>query len=102
MPGKIPFEEIRRKVAPACHRFNVKRLDLFGSAARKDGAPVHDLDFLVEFEDFYREPSKRFFGLLHSFEDTFHCKIDLLTPDCIKNPYFREKVQEEKVNLYEG
>ncbi|MFP4308228.1 MAG: nucleotidyltransferase family protein [Desulfococcaceae bacterium] len=102
MSEKIPFEEIKRKVAPACHRYKVKRLDLFGSATRKDDAPVHDLDFLVEFDNFDKEPSKRFFGLLHSFEDTFHCKIDLLTPDCLKNPYFREKVQEEKVNLYEG
>jgi uncharacterized protein len=34
-----------------CRRFRVRRLDLFGSAARGDFDPIHsDIDFLVEFD----------------------------------------------------
>ena len=41
----------RMELADLCRRFGVRRLDLFGSAARGDFDPERsDLDFLVEFE----------------------------------------------------
>jgi uncharacterized protein len=34
-----------------CRRFHVRRLDVFGSAARGDFDPEHsDVDFIVEFD----------------------------------------------------
>src|SRR4051794_32889922 len=41
----------KARVAALCRRFNVRRLDLFGSAATGRFDPGHsDLDLLVEFE----------------------------------------------------
>ena len=40
----------REELWALCRRFHVRRLDLFGSAARGDFDPERsDLDFLVEF-----------------------------------------------------
>ena len=98
----MELEVIRRAVEPACRAFHVRRLDVFGSAARGSATPASDLDLLVEFTEPTSHAAKRFFGLLHSLEDTLGCEIDLLTPPGLRNPYFRKRVLEEKVPLYEG
>ena len=96
----MTLDEIKQKVKPACRRFQVKRLDIFGSAARDQTKPTGDLDFIVDFTDPDTQPSKRFFGLLHEFEDTFHCPIDLITLNSVKNPYFINRILQERKTLY--
>ena len=98
----MTLEEIKKIAIPACKRFNVKRLDLFGSLSRDEGSPLSDLDLLVEFDNPDEKPSKRFFGLLRQLEDNLHCQVDLLTINGLRNPYFRRNVLKEKINLYEG
>ena len=71
------LKEIERLVLPACRKFEVKRLDVFGSVARGQEKDPRDLDFLVEFDKPRHLPSKRFFGLLHHLEDIFDRPIDL-------------------------
>jgi predicted nucleotidyltransferase len=99
---KLTLEEIKKVAVPACSEFRVKRLDLFGSLARGAGSSDSDIDLLVEFEDPNLQLSKRFFGLLHYLEDALGREIDLLTMNSLKNPYFRQRVLKEKVNIYEG
>ena len=54
MIGQIKFH--REELQALCRRFHVRRLDLFGSAARGDFDPVRsDIDFLVEFDRRHRE-----------------------------------------------
>ena len=98
----MTLEEIKKIAVPACKAFKVKRLDLFGSLARGVGTSGSDVDLLVEFEEPDLHLSKRFFGLLHHLEDAFGCEVDLLTVRGLKNPYFRRRVLEERVNLYGG
>jgi len=98
----MTLEEIKKIAIPACREFNVKRLDLFGSLMRGEENVNSDVDLLVEFEEPDLHPSRRFFGLLHHFEDVLKCKVDLLTVNGIKNPYFRRKVLKERVNIYGG
>lgn len=85
----------------ACREFDVKRLDAFGSVARGTASASSDVDLLVEFRNPEDRPAKRFFGLLHSLEDSLGCNVDLLTLDSLRNPYFRKRVLEERMPLYE-
>jgi predicted nucleotidyltransferase len=96
------LKEIEQLVLPACRKFAVKRMDVFGSAARGEEEDPRDLDFLVEFDRPAHLPSKRFFGLLHHLEDVFHRPIDLVTESGIRNPYFRTRVMRERKTVYEG
>ena len=42
---RLPESEIRE----ICHRYGVKELSIFGSAARGELRPESDIDFLVDF-----------------------------------------------------
>ena len=96
------LDEIKEAVAPACRDFNVRRLDVFGSVARGTPTETSDLDLVVEFREPASRPAKRFFGLLHTIEDTLGCQVDLLTLSGLRNPYLRKRVLAERVPLYEG
>ena len=96
------LDEIKEAVAPACRDFNVRRLDVFGSVARGTPTETNDLDLVVEFREPASRPAKRFFGLLHTIEDTLGCQVDLLTLSGLRNPYLRKRVLAERVPLYEG
>lgn len=85
-----------------CRRFHVRRLDVFGSAARADFDPARsDLDFLVEFEVLQPGPYvDAFFGLKEGLEQLFGRSVDLVSAASIHNSYFRESVERTKALLY--
>jgi predicted nucleotidyltransferase len=98
----MTIEQIKKVVAPVCRQLDVKRLDLFGSVARGEGDTESDVDLLVEFAPPDSLLHRRFFGLLHQLEDVLGRKVDLLTFKGLRNPYFRRRVLQERVNIYEG
>jgi predicted nucleotidyltransferase len=96
------IDEIKKISDAACREFDVKRLDAFGSVAKGTSASDSDVDLLVEFRNPETRPAKRFFGLLHTLEDQLGCRIDLLTLESLRNPYFRRRVLQERTPVYEG
>jgi predicted nucleotidyltransferase len=86
------IEEHRTEIENLCRQYSVRRLQLFGSAARGEFDPSHsDLDFFVEFrESDYRGSSDRYFGLLHGLEDLFGRRIDLVEPEMVRSRIFLE------------
>ena len=97
----MDINEIREAVTPLCREFGVRRLDAFGSTARGSAASSSDVDLLVEFIEPDRSPARRFFDLLHRLEDILGCRIDLLTPGGLRNPYFKARALSERVPVYE-
>jgi len=93
----------REGIAEHCRRLNVRRLDVFGSAANGNfDEEKSDIDFLVEFENF-NSPGilRRYIDLAESLEALFNRKVDLVTPDGVaKNPRFRANVEEEREPVY--
>jgi uncharacterized protein len=92
----------RDELRDLCRRFGVRRLEVFGSAARGDFDPAKsDLDFLVEFEPL--QPGAyvdAFFGLKEGLEQLFGRTVDLVSAAAIRNPYFRQSVEATKALLY--
>jgi predicted nucleotidyltransferase len=108
-----PFEEGKYAVIPLsaqhraelgalCRRYHVRRLELFGSAASgQDRLGESDLDFLVEFDP--PPPgayADAYFGLLEALQSLFGRPVDLVVASAIKNPYFRQSVEQTKTLLY--
>ena len=92
----------REEVAEHCRRLNVRRLDVFGSAARGDfDEEKSDIDFLVEFENL-NSPGilNRYLDLAESLEALLDKKVDLVIAQHFKNPYFRESVESTKEPIY--
>ncbi len=94
------IEDLKLVAISICQKFDVKRLYVFGSVARGTSTETSDVDLLVEFNTPERNPAKRFFGLLHQFEDSLDCKVDVLTLGSLRNPYFRERVLKERTTIY--
>ena len=92
----------RDELREVCHRFHVRRLELFGSAARDDFDPARsDLDFLVEFQPMPPGAyADAFFGLKELLEQLFGRPVDLVAAAAIRNPYLRESVDRAKTLLY--
>jgi predicted nucleotidyltransferase len=96
------IEQQRPKLLELCRKYDVRRLDIFGSAVRQDFNPKEsDLDFLVQFNNFtIHNAADRYFDLLFDLEALFGRKVDLVSDLAIRNPYFRKAVDAERVNLY--
>jgi hypothetical protein len=90
------------RIAELCQRLNVRRLEVFGSAAKGTFNPEKsDLDFLVEFDGHDRPGiSKRYFDLEKSLENLFNRRVDLVTTASVRNPYFRANVEASKEPVY--
>ncbi len=95
-------EENTLELKRLCLRYGVGRLELFGSATTgevREGES--DLDFLVEFlPTATANYADNFFGLLESLEQLFGRPVDLVVERAIKNPYFRESIEETKSLIY--
>jgi hypothetical protein len=73
--------------------FGVRRLGLFGSAARGEATEGSDLDFLVELE---KKSFDAYMDLKDFLEELFCCKVDLVMKDAIK-PRLREPILKETI-----
>jgi hypothetical protein len=95
--------ERRAEIEALCRRHHVRRLDVFGSAARsEDLDPARsDLDFIVEFEPLdagghYLE----YFNVKEALEALFGRRVDLVTEGTIRNPYLRASIEKGRTPLY--
>ena len=96
------IEQHRTEIDSLCRRHDVRRLELFGSAARGDFNPkTSDLDFIVEFTDYaVSSIADRWFGLQEDLEALFDVKVELVSARTAVNPYFLETVNRDKVTLF--
>jgi predicted nucleotidyltransferase len=93
----------REALIALCERYDVARLEVFGSAARGvDFDPaVSDADFLVEFKAGSRlSPLEQFFGLANALEDLLGRPVDLVEPSAVKNPFVRARINQSREVLY--
>jgi uncharacterized protein len=96
------IEKHRFEIAELCRKFAVKRLELFGSAARDDFNPtVSDVDFFVQFlSDDWHGAADRWFGLQEALEALLGRHVDLVSIDAAKNPFFLQVANRHRVQLY--
>ena len=85
-----------------CNTYAVMRLELFGSAATGEYRPEQsDLDFLVEFHDLPEGSyADTYFGFQEALEELFNSPVDLIVDSAIRNPYFRQAINQTKQILY--
>lgn len=95
------LQEIKKYIEPICDKYDVKRLDLFGSYARGEQHDQSDVDFCVDFNDLSPAAyAKQFFGLLHDLEDTLQLPVDLLTGSSIKKASLQNDIRQHGVCIY--
>lgn len=98
-----PIAVPRAKLAALCRKYHVRRLGLFGSAARGELTPQSDVDLLIEFEpgkapSLWAEPEMR-----EAFSEVFGGRrVDLVPPQVMENPYRRKTILRDLRVLYEA
>lgn len=91
------------EIAELCRRYQVRKLDVFGSAANGEFDPeTSDIDLLVTYE-----PGAdlgpwacRYVELHDELERLLGRSVDLVFDKEFRNPYFREAVEESRAPLY--
>ena len=96
------LEDKRDEIAELCRTHHVKRLAVFGSAARDDFDPERsDVDFLVEFEDV---SDKRYFrnkmDLIAHLEQISGRSVDLVVVEWVRNSYLLREIEATQELLY--
>ena len=89
------------EIAELCRRYDVRRLELFGSATTDAFDPrTSDFDFLLDFESGSSNLFERYFGLKESLEALYGRKVDLVMVGALNNPYFIDSVNKTRQLVY--
>lgn len=84
-----------------CERYGVEKLYVFGSVVGESFHAHSDVDILVSFMDSTAEVySENYFQLHYALEALLGRKIDLLTENALRNPYFIQSINASKKLLY--
>ena len=99
---KANIDEIKK----LCERMQVQSLYLFGSGTNeKKFKKKSDLDFLFQFKkDEHGSPVSEYdyFDLMFELERITGKKIDLVAEEKIENKFFLDRVNQEKIKVYES
>ena len=101
-PGKLP-EIDARALARICRKYGVKKMSLFGSAARGELRPDSDVDLMVEFKPSSTTTSLDLIDLQDELSALFgNRKVEITSPGILNNPYRRRTIERDLRTLYEA
>jgi uncharacterized protein len=88
-------------ISKLCATYNVKALYAFGSVLTEQFNADSDVDLVVDFQPLdVLDYADNYFDLKFSLEDILKRPIDLLEEKAIKNPYFRQKLNNQRQLIY--
>jgi len=95
------LDQHTRDIHELCSKHKVKRLYAFGSILTDQFKQDSDIDFLVDFEPVdLNQYADNYFNLKFALEDTLHRPVDLLEEKAIKNPFFRQAIENQRRLIY--
>lgn len=85
-----------------CKKYKVHKLYLFGSILTPKFNENSDIDILVNFnsEIDHNTYADNFLDFYHALKSLFNRDIDLVDETAVKNPYFKEELEETKHLIY--
>jgi uncharacterized protein len=94
--------ERRPEIAALCRRFGVRRLAVFGSAARgADFDPERsDVDFVVGFDSADGASLQEFLALREALSAAVGRPVDLVMEGSIRNPFVRAGIERSAEIIY--
>lgn len=89
-------------IAAICQRYGIRRLEVFGSAARADdfNPERSDADFLVKFAPGVQPGLESFFGAKAALEALLGRGVDLVEPGAVRNPYVLANINRHCQAIY--
>jgi uncharacterized protein len=80
-------DELRRRLRPFCEKHHIRRLELFGSAARGQASPGSDVDLLVTLDESVPISTAALLEMAGEAEELIGAPVDfVLRPSLEKSP----------------
>lgn len=90
-----PLDKYNHVIKDLCEKHKVRRLYAFGSVLTDKFTETSDIDLIVDFNPVdLHHYADNYFSLKFALEDTLRRSVDLLEEKAIKNPYFRNAVEQ--------
>jgi hypothetical protein len=90
------LEKYKTAIAKLCETHKVKSLYAFGSILNDNFDSESDIDLIVDFTNMEVEDyADNYFDFKFSLQEIFKRPVDLLEEKAIKNPYLRQKVNQQ-------
>ncbi|MDE7421624.1 MAG: nucleotidyltransferase domain-containing protein [Muribaculaceae bacterium] len=85
-----------------CKKYNVRKLYAFGSILTPRFNDKSDVDILVDFnsEIDHDNYADNYFDFCYALKNLFGRDVDLVDEMSVKNPYFKEELEETKYLIY--
>lgn len=91
----------KNEINALCANHKVKSLYAFGSVLTPNFNTNSDIDLIVDFKEIdVKDYADNYFDFKFSLQDIFNRPVDLLEEQAIKNPYFRQVVNQTKELVY--
>ena len=91
----------KNEINELCATQKVRSLYAFGSVLNSNFNINSDIDLIVDFMDVeVNDYADNYFDFKFSLQDIFKRPVDLLEEQAIKNPYFRQAVDQTKELVY--
>ena len=96
------IESHRPGIAELCRRYHVRRLDVFGSAARGiDFDPDRsDVDLLVTYLPDHQSDFAAHLDLRDALARLFGRPVDLVMENAVENPFIRAGIERSRQPVY--
>lgn len=91
-----------QKLIALCYRYKVRKLYAFGSILTSRFNDQSDVDILVDFnsEINHNNYADNYFDFHDALRSLFGREVDLVDESAVKNPYFKEELDETKYLIY--
>ena len=99
----LSLAEIQRRLLPFCEKYRIRRLELFGSAARGQGGPDSDVDLLVTLDESLPASTGDLLEMAGEAEELVGAPVDfVLRPSLERSPnrFAREHILSTAVRVY--
>jgi predicted nucleotidyltransferase len=84
-----------------CQKHKVGKLFVFGSVLSNRFTVDSDIDLIVDFNEVdLSDYADNYFTLKDELEKLFNRKVDLLEAQAIRNPFFKESIDQQKRLVY--
>lgn len=90
------------KLFALCKKYRVSKLYVFGSILTSKFNDESDVDVLVTFNSDinHNNYADNYFDLYYALKSLFGRNVDLVDESSVKNPYFKEELEETKYLIY--
>lgn len=96
------IERHKAEIASICRRFHVRRLDVFGSAARGGDfdAARSDVDLLVTYLPGHPPDIAAYQDLRDALAELLERPVDLVMESAVENPFIRAGIERSRQPVY--